>query len=188
MDSPPRMKDYMDSPPRIQDYMHMDPPPTVIQDDTDSHPTIQDDHMDSHPTVTIQDDHMDSHPTIQDVMDSPPITQGNMVAPRSEFLPIELIEEVIDRASHDPKSLRALSLLCKDLLTRARIHLFTGIAIRSVEEMDTSREFLDSHSWVLPLVRRVTLSSCVETYTADESKKLNFIPVLDIFQICGYGG
>ncbi|PIL23069.1 hypothetical protein GSI_14376 [Ganoderma sinense ZZ0214-1] len=121
MDSPHRMKDYMDSPPRIQDYMDL---PPVIQDNTDSHPTIQ--------------DVMDPPPAFQGDVVGPPVIQGDMIAPRSEFLPIELIEEVIDRASHDPESLRALSLLCKDLLTRARVHLFTGIAIRTVEQMDTS--------------------------------------------------
>lgn len=67
-------------------------------------------------------------------------------------LATEVIEEVIDQASDDPLSLRNLLLLCKPLLTRARFHLFAAIVIRNVEQMDSSREFLDSCPWVLPLV------------------------------------
>ena len=90
-------------------------------------------------------------------------------------LPTEVIEEVIDQASDDPRLLQQLALLCKLLLTRARLHLFTGIAIGSVEQMLSSREFLDSHPWVTPLVRRVTLHSSI---SYDYSKPN--IPVLDM--------
>ena len=90
-------------------------------------------------------------------------------------LPTEVIEEVIDRASDNSDSLRNLSLLCKELLTRARFHLFTGIVIRNVEQMESSREFLDSHPWVPPLVQKVTLAVKI-----DEDYPKPHIPLLDI--------
>ena len=93
-------------------------------------------------------------------------------------LPTEVIEEVIDRASDDSDSLRNLSLLCKELLTRARFHLFTGIVIRNVEQMESSREFLDSHPWVPPLVQKVTLS-----IELDEDYPKPHIPLLDTIRL-----
>ena len=90
-------------------------------------------------------------------------------------LPTEVIEEVIDQAHDDPRSLKQLTLICKPLLTRARIHLFTSIVVRDVKQMASSREFLDSHPWVLPLVRKVTLSPEIP-----EGYKKPNIPVLDM--------
>ena len=90
-------------------------------------------------------------------------------------LPTEVIEEVIDQASGDPRSLKQLTLICKPLLTRARFHLFTSIVVRDVEQMLSSGEFLDSHPWVLPLVRKVTLS----VKSPNDKKKPNF-PILDM--------
>ena len=92
-------------------------------------------------------------------------------------LPTEVIEEVIDQASDNSWSLRQLTLLCKSLLIRARLHLFTGIDICSVERMLSSREFLDSHPWVPPLVQRVTLRSHLDS--GPESKSGN-IPLIDM--------
>ena len=93
-------------------------------------------------------------------------------------LPTEVIEEVIDQASNDSQSLRNLSLLCKELLTRARFHLFTGIVIRNVEQMESSREFLDSHPWVPPLVQKVTLAVKID----EDNRKLH-IPLLDTIRL-----
>ena len=90
-------------------------------------------------------------------------------------LPTEVIEEVIDQAHDDPRSLKQLTLICKPLLTRARIHLFASIVVRDVEQMTSSREFLDSHPWVLPLVQKVTLSVDIPW----NDKKPN-VPVLDM--------
>ncbi|PIL23050.1 hypothetical protein GSI_14357 [Ganoderma sinense ZZ0214-1] len=85
-----------------------------------------------------------------------PLVQSRTKAPQAlPKFPTEVIEEVINQASDNFDSLRNLSLLCKELLTRARFHLFTGIVIRNVEQMESSREFLDSHPWVPPLVRKV---------------------------------
>ena len=91
-------------------------------------------------------------------------------------LPTEVIEEVIDQARNDRRSLRNLSLLCKELLTRARIHLFTAIIIWNVEQMESSHEFLDSHPWVPLLVQRVTLFVNIP----DDYLKMH-IPLLEVF-------
>ena len=90
-------------------------------------------------------------------------------------LPTEVVEEVIDQARDDRASLHCLTLLCKALLTRARYHLFTSIVIRSIQQVELSRGFLDSHPWALPLVRKVTLSI---DFPRDYSKPN--IPLLDI--------
>ena len=93
-------------------------------------------------------------------------------------LPTEMIEKVIDQASNDAASLRQLSLLCKFLLTRARFHLFSAIVIQTVEQMDSSREFLDLHPWVPPLVRRVALA----IYVPNDYSKPN-VPGLEIIRL-----
>ena len=87
------------------------------------------------------------------------------------ILPTEVVEEVIDQASDDPRSLQRLALLCKPLLTRARLHLFTGIIIRDVEHMLSSRNFLDSHPWVPPLVQRVTLTNRPNSWSTNPKFK-----------------
>ena len=78
-------------------------------------------------------------------MDSLPIVRHSSSLLLPALLPTEVIEEVIDQASDDFETLHRLALLCKSLLTRARFHLFTSIVIRTVEQMEASREFLDSH-------------------------------------------
>ncbi len=108
----------------------------------------------------------------------PSIYMRHSTASRIPTLPTEVIEEVIDQAGDDPLSLRDLSLLCRPLLTRARIHLFTAIVIRNVEQMNSSREFFDLSPWVLPLVRTVTLAVNIP----DDYNKPN-IPLLDIFRV-----
>ncbi|KAI1784175.1 hypothetical protein LXA43DRAFT_244707 [Ganoderma leucocontextum] len=97
---------------------------------------------------------------------------------RLPTLPTEVVEEVIDQASDNSASLRQLSLLCKSLLTRSRFHLFTRIVIRDAQQMESSREFLDSHPWVRPLVQKVTLSSDL----SEEYSKPN-MPLLDIIRL-----
>ena len=73
-------------------------------------------------------------------------------------LPLEVSEAVIDQSSDDTASLRNLSLTCATFLPRSRYHLFSSICVRTVEQMESSRDFLDAHPGLLPLVRRVTLS------------------------------
>ena len=110
-------------------------------------------------------------------MDLLPIMHHS-TAPLPTRLPTEIIEEVIDQASEDRPSLRSLSLLCKPLLTRARFHLFTSIVIQSVQQMESSSEFLDSHLWVPPLVQKVAL--CVDI-PEDYSKP--HTPLLEIIRL-----
>ena len=85
-------------------------------------------------------------------------------------LPIDVLEGVIDQACDNPTSLRHLSLTCTEFLPRARYHLFTGIVIRTMEQMLSSRDFLDARPWLLPLVREVTLSSSVYRNTNLEDR------------------
>ena len=73
--------------------------------------------------------------------------------------PIEVFEKVIDEASDNTASLRLLSLTCRAFLPRSRYHLFSCIVIRSVEQMESSSEFLDACPWLPLLVRKVTLSA-----------------------------
>ena len=74
------------------------------------------------------------------------------------MLPIEICEAAIDQASDNTPSLRQLSLTCRAFLSRSRYHLFGSIVLRTVGQMQSSREFLDSCPWVLPLVQKVTLT------------------------------
>ena len=72
-------------------------------------------------------------------------------------LPIEILEGVIDQTCDSPATLRDLSLTCSEFLPRARYHIFTSIVIRTMEQMLSSRDFLDARPWLLPLVYKVTL-------------------------------
>ena len=71
--------------------------------------------------------------------------------------PVEVSEAVIDQASNDTASLRNLSLTCATLLPRSRYHLFSSIIIPNMKRMESSRDFFDTHPWLLPLVHKVTL-------------------------------
>ena len=73
-------------------------------------------------------------------------------------LPEDILYAIVDQAGGNAASLRKLSLTCSMLRHRARRHLFSGIQIRTIEQMESIREFLDSRPWLLPLVRRVVLS------------------------------
>ncbi|PIL30075.1 hypothetical protein GSI_07782 [Ganoderma sinense ZZ0214-1] len=76
-------------------------------------------------------------------------------------LTIDVLEAVIDQASDDAPSLRQLSLLCSTFLNRARYHIFTSIRIRTVQQLESSREFLHSRPWLPPLIKNVTLTIAV---------------------------
>ncbi len=73
-------------------------------------------------------------------------------------LPIDALEGVINQASDDTASLRSLSLTCSSFLPRARYHLFSGVRIATVQQLESSAEFLDSRLWLAPLIRIVMLS------------------------------
>ena len=73
------------------------------------------------------------------------------------ILPVEVCEEVIDLARDNVASLRQLSLTCSSFLPHARYHLFSAIHIRTVEQLQSSGEFLDSNPWIISLIRKVTL-------------------------------
>lgn len=103
------------------------------------------------------------------------------------MLPMEVLEAVIDQASDNTASLRTLSLACAAFLPRSRYHLFSSIVIRTVEQMQSSRDFLDAHPWLFPLVHRVTLSIRVPT---DNAKPRHLIydsnpnvPLLDVVPV-----
>ena len=92
--------------------------------------------------------------------------------------PIEVFEAVIDEVSDNSASLRHLSLTCSAFLPRSRYHLFSCIVIRSVEQMESSRQFLDSCPWLLPLVRKVILSALVpEDNSIPNLRLLDVVPV-----------
>ena len=92
--------------------------------------------------------------------------------------PIEVFEAVIDEVSDSSASLRHLSLTCSAFLPRSRYHLFSCIVIRSVEQMESSRQFLDSCPWLLPLVRKVILSALVP-----EGNSTRNLRLLDVFPV-----
>ncbi|KAI1785959.1 quinon protein alcohol dehydrogenase-like superfamily [Ganoderma leucocontextum] len=95
------------------------------------------------------------------------------------MLPIEVFEAVIDQASDDTASLRQLSRTCSVFLPRARHHLFSSVQIKTVQQMESSREFLDSRPWFLPLVQKITLSIYVpRTSTVDlDTRLLQVVPL-----------
>ena len=76
----------------------------------------------------------------------------------SIVLPDDILYAIVDQAGSNAASLRELSLTCSTLRHRARRHLFSGIQIRTMKQMESVREFLDSRPWLPPLVRRVVLS------------------------------
>ena len=93
-------------------------------------------------------------------------------------LPTELLEAVIDEASDNPRTLRNLSLTCITLVPRSRVRLFSGLVIRTVQQLEESRVFLDSRPWLLPLVQKVTIS----IFIPHDNTKPN-IRLLDVFPI-----
>lgn len=77
--------------------------------------------------------------------------------------PIDVFEVVIDQASNNTDTLRNLSLTCRTFLYRSRYNLFSSIGIQTVQQMESFRQFLDSHPWAPLLVQKVTLSTIVPT-------------------------
>ena len=77
------------------------------------------------------------------------------------MLPIEIFEAVIDRASDDTATLGQISLTCHAFLPRARYHLFGTVVLQDVQQVQSYGEFLDSHPWVSPLVRKLVHSGFI---------------------------
>ncbi|PIL30099.1 transporter [Ganoderma sinense ZZ0214-1] len=98
-------------------------------------------------------------------------------------LPIEILEAIIDQTSDHAESLRRLSLTCKDFLPRARYHLFSTICIRNLQQMEASREFFDSHPWIVRLVQQVTLSVAVGDLDDESALNNPNIRVLDVVPV-----
>lgn len=88
-------------------------------------------------------------------------------------LPLDVFEAVIDQASDSTASLRHLSLTCSAFLPRARYHLFGSIVIQTVRQLESSGEFLDSHPWLMTLVRAATL----RLTTGSKYQVLGVVPV-----------
>ncbi|KAI1782618.1 WD40-repeat-containing domain protein [Ganoderma leucocontextum] len=92
--------------------------------------------------------------------------------------PIEIFEAVIDQASDDTASLRHLSLTCHAFLLRARYHLFSSILLQTPKRAESFSKFLDSHPWVLPLVRDLVHSTFVPISGSRPTvRMLNVIPL-----------
>ena len=70
-------------------------------------------------------------------------------------LPIDALEAIIDQARDDTLSLRQLSLSCSAFQPRARYYLFSSIVVYDLEQMETSREFLDSRPWLPHLYEKL---------------------------------
>ena len=93
-------------------------------------------------------------------------------------LPTELLEAVIDEASDNPRTLRNLSLTCITLVPRSRVRLFSGLVIRTVQQLEASREFLDSCPWLPPLVLKVSLCFTIPKYSDKRNTRLlDIVPV-----------
>ncbi len=84
-----------------------------------------------------------------------------------DLLPMEIFEAIIDQASDDFRSLRGLSLTCHVFLPRARYQLFSIIVLQTVQKVEAFNEFLDSHTWVSPLVQKLVHSSVVPVSDSD---------------------
>ena len=97
-------------------------------------------------------------------------------------LPIDALEAIIDQARDDTLSLRQLSLSCSAFQPRARYYLFSSIVVYDLEQMETSREFLDSRPWLPPLVRKVTLCGTAGQLEPDHRLNRN-IRLLDIVPV-----
>ena len=100
----------------------------------------------------------------------------NSMALLKPVLPMEVFEEVIDQARNNAASLRHLSLSCKAFQPRARYHLFNGIRIETVQQLESSGEFLDSNPWLIPIVRRVAigvLTSWRDDYNYNDNNDVN---------------
>ncbi|PIL23289.1 transporter [Ganoderma sinense ZZ0214-1] len=97
---------------------------------------------------------------------SPPTVNGLQLILKHHLavhymVPIEIFEAVIDQASDDTTSLRHLSLACHAFLSRARYHLFSAVVLQTVQRVQAYSEFLGSHPWAGPLVRKLVHSSFI---------------------------
>ena len=93
-------------------------------------------------------------------------------------LPTEVLEAIVDQANDSTVSLRHLSLTCTTLLPRSRYHLFSSIVIRTVQQLESSSEFLDSCPWLAPLVRKVTLFVAIpRDNSKPNTRLLDIVPI-----------
>ena len=117
-------------------------------------------------------------PNLHKILSQPLRTASVLISALPMQLPTEVLEAIVDQASDNTVSLRNLSLTCTTLLPRSRYHLFSGIVIRTVQQLELSPEFLDSCPWLAPLVRKVTL---FVTIPRDNSKPnvrlLDVVPI-----------
>ena len=95
----------------------------------------------------------------------------------STQLPLEVLEAVIDQASDNPMSLRNLSLTCATLVPRSRYHLFSHFIIRTVQQLEESSEFLDSCSWLPPLILKVSLFATIPQNNSKRHILLDVVPI-----------
>ncbi len=93
-------------------------------------------------------------------------------------LSIDVFEAVIDQASDHVASLRQLSLICSAFQPRTHFHLFSSVHIRSVEQIQGAPMFLNTHPWVPPLVKKVSLSP--GPLSGDHWTHVQNVPLLDV--------
>ena len=94
------------------------------------------------------------------------------------MLPIETYEAVIDHARDDTASLQDLSLVCHGFLPRARYHLFSTVVLGNTQRVEDYAEFIGSHPWVGPLVRKLVHSSFVPIGQSDPiARMLDIVPL-----------
>ena len=94
------------------------------------------------------------------------------------MFPTELFDAVIDQASDDTASLHHLSLACHGFLPRARYHLFRTVVLGNTQRVEDYAEFIDSHPWVGPLVRKLVHSSFVPISESDPiARTLDIVPL-----------
>lgn len=96
------------------------------------------------------------------------------------ILPVDVFEEVINQSSNNAASLRHLSLTCSTFLPRARYHLFSDIEIKTKQQLENSVEFLESHPWLSPLIRRVVLRINIRNPNYGDHRKCRLLDAVPV--------
>ena len=73
-------------------------------------------------------------------------------------LPWEVIERVIDHSARRPKTLRCLTLTCRQLLPRTRLVMFARVRLKNTDQVFDFIDFLYRNPHLSPVVRSVVFS------------------------------
>lgn len=74
------------------------------------------------------------------------------------FLPVEVIEHIVDRCTSSHSSLLSISLTCRSLLSRAHHHLFRSVNLVDTSSLYTFSEFLDSKAYLCRSIQVITFN------------------------------